>query len=136
MCHALVGVQDALLPPDVRPRAADRAQRIQAAAANATANGDWPVCAAHGSPLFVHPYGWGWRCQIEEAHGQATTQPYGLVAGKGVRVDPKGLTPPDDPRARPSVKAQREARWAASNVGGWKRPYEVKTGKSRRKARA
>jgi hypothetical protein len=88
------------------------------AVSKATPKGSWPFCPAHpDTPMFWHPAGWGWGCAVERSRDQSAPQPYVLVAGRGARVDRKGLVPPADGRATPPEVAWAEAKWAGQALG-------------------
>lgn len=116
-CGVELGHQITLLP-DHRMTKARHAEALAKAEVEATPNGEWPVCPDHPDvPMFWHPRGWGWQCVTEQAAGEASPQPYNLAGGKSVPVDPKGLTPPDDVRAKANRKAWAEAEWAKGLLG-------------------
>jgi hypothetical protein len=116
-CGDELAYQTTILP-DTRVSKRNYADALAKAETEATSNGSWPHCPNHlDVPMFWHPRGWGWICVTEQAAEQASPQPYALAGAKSVPVDPKGLNPPDDVRARPNRKARAEAEWAKGLLG-------------------
>lgn len=66
-----------------------------------TRRGAWPVCADHPrQPLTWRRDGFGWRCRLNAAAGEATPQPWQPgPRGKGAEaITPKGRPWPAEQR--------------------------------------